>query len=138
MTQDESGSGATFNIGSQQGNISNVGRDMHVHGPQTNQAFVAAPEILTELAQVREQVQALDLPEESAREVDVALTEAEGELQQAEPDAGRVSGHIERATEILKRVGGLATAGMALAGPLGKIGALLGPVGRSILRLLGV
>ncbi|HEX6208577.1 MAG TPA: hypothetical protein VF058_09515 [Actinomycetota bacterium] len=138
MVEDDSGGGATFNIGGQQGNITNVGRDMHVHGQQTNQALIASSEILTELAQVREQVRELDLPEEDAREVDQALTEAETELQQPEPDAGRVGGHIERATEILKRVGGLATAGMALAGPLGKIGALLGPVGRSILRLLGV
>jgi hypothetical protein len=108
---------AQFNIGSQQGNISNVAGDMIVHG---GQRYVAVPAdaIREELAKFRQILSTVPLNPESQRTTEVLLVQATQELDQPQPDAQRVAGPIERLTRVLKDAGALASAGAALIDPL--------------------
>lgn len=126
---------AVFNIGSQQGNISNVGRDMKVYGGQ--HSVVAPAEIVHELASLRAALAALDLDPAVRRSAAALLDDAERELDRPEPKAEKAAGPIERLTKLLKDAGAISAAGSALVDPIRSIASLLGGAGRTILRLIG-
>jgi len=124
-----------FNIGGQQGNISNVAGDMTVYG---GQQYVAVPAdmILPELAKLRRALAAVKLDpdvEESARGF-LAVTDQE--LRQPHPDPRKVARPLERLTRLLKGAGAIAAAGAPLIVPLQCIASWLGISGQAILHLL--
>ena len=134
---DELRPGATFHIGSQQGNITNIGGDQVVHGGQQSQVIIARiPEVEEQLRLVREVFDRMQLPDAVRERAGPALREAEEAARRPEPDPTRVAGGIERFTGILKAAGALAAAGVGLLTPLQSIAAALGPLGRSLLGLL--
>ena len=126
----------TFNIGSQEGVNTNVGGDMTVYGGQHYEAGSAA-EVRRDLVGIREAVAGLGLAPEVAQEASALIAEADHELAQPEPRPDKVGGPIERLTNLLSEVGGLAAAGATLVEPLQRIGAWLGTAGQGILHLLG-
>ncbi|MCI0635638.1 MAG: hypothetical protein L0206_17240 [Actinobacteria bacterium] len=134
---EEQRSGATFHIGSQQGNITNIGGDQVVYGGQQIQVVIAQmPEVEEQLRLVREAFDRMQLADAVRDEAGTALREAEEAAGRTEPDPTRVAGGIERFASILKAAGALAAAGVGLLTPLQTIAAALGPLGRSLLRLL--
>lgn len=125
-----------FNIGSQQGVISNVGGDQTVYGGQRAEWVSWTPQVQGHLEELRQVLSEMQLPEEARQGAEQALEEAGAELQQPEPSKERVASRIERFTEILKGVGGLAAAGLAIVNPIGAIAGVLGSAGAAIIRLL--
>jgi len=127
---------AEFNIGSQQGNISNVAGDMTVQG---DQRYVAAPTDAArqDLARLRLALLTIDIDPKTQRLVEDLMTEANDELDQTRPDIEKVARPIERLTSLLKDAGALAAAGAALIDPLRGIASWLGASGRAILQMLG-
>lgn len=126
---------ATFNIGSQQGNISNVAGDMSVHG---GQQYVAAPAdlIRKELVKLRAALANADLDPGLQGRVGELLGDAEEELDKGRPDAQKVAGPMERVTRLLKEAGAISVAGVALIDPLHRIASWLGDFGQGILLLI--
>jgi hypothetical protein len=88
---------AIFNIGSQQGNISNVAGDMTIHG---GQQYIAPPTdmIVPELAKLRRALSAVSLDPDVERSAGEYLTAAGEEIRQPHPDARRVARPLERLT----------------------------------------
>jgi hypothetical protein len=127
---------AEFNIGSQQGNISNVAGDMTVQGGQ-QYVVASVDDVREELAKLRRMLSAIGIDTESQRSVEDLVTEATRELNQPQPDAQRVGRPIEGLTKILKDAGALTSAGAALIDPLQRIASWLGASGRAILDMLG-
>ena len=127
---------AEFNIGTQQGNISNVAGDMTIHG---GQQFLAGPAdaVREELVKLRQILSTLDIDPTSRRSVEELATEAADELDRPQPDASTVARPIERLTKILRDAGAFAAAGAALIDPLQRIASWLGASGRAILDLIG-
>jgi hypothetical protein len=126
-----------FNIGTQQGNISNVAGDMTVYG---GQQFLAGPadEMRAELMKLRQILSTIDIDAKAQRSVEELVTEATEELDRRQATASTVARPIERLTKILKEAGAFASAGAALIDPLQRIASWLGASGRAILDLVGV
>jgi hypothetical protein len=126
-----------FNIGSQQGNVSNVAGDMTVHG---GQQYLAAPvdAVREELANLRLALSMIDLDPEVQRSVEDLMTEAGQELDQPHPDKQKVARPIERLTSLLSDAGAVTAAGAALIDPLQRIASWLGASGQAILHILSV
>ena len=124
---------AVFNIGSQQGNISNVAGDMTVEG---GQQYVAASvdAVREELAKLRQVLIHIDPKFQPL--VEDLVTEATEELDQPQVDAPTVARPIERLTRILKDAGTFASAGAALIDPLQRIASWLGVSGRVIFDII--
>jgi hypothetical protein len=136
MKDDAERPNSVFNIGSQQGVISNVGGDQTVYGGQRAEWVEWTPQVEEHLEELRRVLSGMQLPEEARQGAEQALDEASTELQQPEPDKERVAGRIERFTEILKGVGELAVAGLAIVNPIQSIAGILGSAGAAIIRLI--
>ena len=129
--------GATFNIGNQQGNITNIGGDQNVYGDQHANAVIGAMlEVRNQLRLVRDAFERLPLADDVSKQAGAELRESEAEASIASPEPARVAARIERFTVILKAAGALAAAGLGLLTPLQAIAVALGPAGRGLLGML--
>jgi len=126
---------ATFNIGSQHGNISNVGGDMTVYG---GQRYTALPTdmILQELGNIQRIISSMDLDSAVRKAATAFLTDAGRELGQPDHDAEKVAGPIEGLARLLRRIGAISAGGAALIDPLQRIASWLGVAGEAILHLI--
>jgi hypothetical protein len=138
MSERESGGGGVFNIGSQQaGVINNVAGDQQITGGQQGAAtFASTAEALAQLDRLRAAMERLALSDPVRAQAAEAIESAQAELQAPEPDKGRVAGHLERFTRMLRQAGALLAAGEAVAAPLQSLAAWLGPLGAPLLGLL--
>ncbi|HEY7430843.1 MAG TPA: hypothetical protein VH641_08930 [Streptosporangiaceae bacterium] len=127
---------ANFNIGSQQGNITNVAGDATFHG---GQHYTAVPtgEIRQELVSLTRIISALDLDPAVRGSMKDLIADADQGLSRADQDPRAVARPIERLTRLLKDAGSLAIAGASLIGPLERIAAWLGESGQAIIHLIG-
>ena len=134
--KEERGPGAVFNIGNQQGVVTNVGGDQNIYGGQQNQVVIPAAEIATQIDALRRALDGLELPSGPRADAHRALDEAEAEVKQPAPNAPAVASKLTRFAEIVKDVGALAAAGLSLINPLAGVAALLGPLGHSIVEII--
>jgi hypothetical protein len=96
----------TFNIGSQNAaSIQNVGGDMVIQGGIHATASVHLTELRTELAQLRGEIDRLDLPADSRAQVSEALAEAEAEAATPAPRSNRIARALGRVRETLNDAG---------------------------------
>lgn len=126
---------AAFNIGSQHGNINNVGGDMTVYGGQHYTGFPAEM-IRQELGNLQRIISAMDLDPAVRKAVAALLTDAGRELDQPDHDARKVARPIERLAGLLRDIGAIAVSGAALIDPLQRIASWLGAAGQTILHLI--
>ncbi len=126
---------ANFNIGSQQGNVSNVAGDMTVYGGQHYTGFPAEL-IWQELGNLQRAISAMGLDPAVQKEAAALLADADHELSRAGRDAKKVARPIERLAGLLKNIGAIAVSGAALIDPLQRIASWLGPAGQAILHLI--
>lgn len=126
---------ATFNIGSQHGNISNVGGDMTVYG---GQHYTALPVdmIRQELRNIHRIISAMDLDPAARKSAAAFLADADRQLDQPNRDADRVARPIERLARLLSGIGAIAVPGAALIDPLQRLASWLGPAGHAIAQLI--
>ncbi|OLF19019.1 hypothetical protein [Actinophytocola xanthii] len=128
--------GGQVNIGS--GNT-NVGGD-HVDRRVDNRGGVFAGRdlVLTPASDTQSLADALATLRLTEAERAEALTALEAFRAAAgTPDRGKAGEHLRRFTAVLRDTGALASAGAALVDPLTRLGRWLGPVGASVLALLG-
>jgi CO/xanthine dehydrogenase Mo-binding subunit len=126
----------TFHIGSQTGGIiNNVAGDQRVTGGQYG-TVVTTEAALRAVHELREALRAAALDARTATEARARVEEIDTELRTPQPDRSRVAGRLERLTRLLAAAGTLATAGVALVGPLQTLAGWLGTLGEPILRLL--
>ncbi len=126
---------ATFNIGSQHGNIINVGGNMTAYGGQ-HYAGLPAELIRQELGNLQRVISAMDLDPAVREAATALLADAGHELGRGHHDANKVARPIERLAGLLKDIGAIAVSGAALIGPLQHIASWLGPAGQAILHLI--
>ena len=107
----------TFNIGSQNaGSIQNVGGDMEVdHGIHGS---VHVSELRGRLAELKAEVDLLELPTETRAAAWEALAEAEAEAAAPEPRSKRIGDSLRRVTKVLGEAGALTNAGVGLLSAL--------------------
>lgn len=127
---------ATFNIGRQEGNISNVAGDMTIHGGQ-QYISASADMARTELGKIRAALSNVDFDPILQGWIGELLADAEAEIQQGRPDAQKVARPIERLTRLIKDAGAMSVAGAALIDPLQRIATWLGASGQTIRNLIG-
>jgi hypothetical protein len=127
---------AIFNIGSQHGNVSNVGGDMTVYGGQHYTAL-PADMIRRELGNIQGIISAMDLDPAARKAIAGLLADADRELGKSRHNAGKVGRPIERLTRLLRDIGAIAAGGAALIDPLLRIASCLGAAGQAIFHLVG-
>ena len=110
------------------GTINQAGHDINVTNVSSLQALAAAGELRAALAGVR-------LSADDSSTAHRELDEVERELRRPEPDREHVARRLETLASVLKASGALATAGMALAGPIGVLAGFLGPLGAAVVKL---
>jgi hypothetical protein len=126
----------TFHIGSQTGGIiNNVAGDQRVTGGQHGTA-VATEAALRAVHELRDALGTAALDAKTATEARARVEEIDTELRTPQPDRSRVARCLERLTRLLAAAGSLATAGVALVGPLQTLAGWLGTLGEPILQLL--
>jgi hypothetical protein len=114
----------TFNIGSQSaGVINNVAGDQRNSGSQHG-TLVATADVRDAAVALRAAVEQTELRRDPALVADVHALQAE--VNSPTPDRRVVADRLRRITAAVKSLGGLVSAGVALAGPLGAIAAWLG------------
>ncbi|MEJ3743510.1 hypothetical protein WEI85_09505 [Actinomycetes bacterium KLBMP 9797] len=120
----------TFNFGGGQnaGNITNVGRDMTVHGTVTGQYNAG----LHEIEALRTALAQLPLAPGERVEAEALAGEAAASMG----DNARTAGVLERLATRLREWGALAAGGESVAGPLLRLAALLGPAGTALRGLI--
>ncbi|MFF7050255.1 hypothetical protein ACFY94_18020 [Streptomyces griseorubiginosus] len=126
----------TFNIGSQQGNINNVAGDQTIHGGQHGQ-FATAMDPRAMLGVLRTELDRLGLPPDVAHQVDTEVESLDAELASPAPDRPTMADRLVRITRLVTAAGAAVTAGGTLAGALTSLAAWLGPIGDSVLRVIG-
>jgi hypothetical protein len=126
---------AIFNIGSQHGNVSNVGGDMTVYGGQHYTAL-RGDMIRQELENIHRIISTIELSPEVRKTAAALLADAGRELGQPGCDAKKVARPVKRLAGMLSDVGAISAAGTALIGPLQHIASWLGPAGQAILHLI--
>jgi len=126
----------TFNIGSQQGNINNVAGDQTIHGGQHGQ-FATATDPRAMLGVLRTELDRLGLPPDVAHQVNTEVESLDAELASPAPDRPTMADRLVRITRLVTAAGAAVTAGGTLAGALTSLAAWLGPIGDSVLRLIG-
>jgi hypothetical protein len=129
---------ATFNIGSQHGNISNVAGDQTVYG---GQHYAASPAelIAQDLGSIRDVIAAMPLDPAVRRQATELLSDASHELSRPARDGRgneRIARPLERLTRLLRDAGALAAAGAPLLDPLHRIASCLGAAGAAIAHLI--
>ena len=96
----------TFNIGSQNAaSIQNVGGDMVVRGGIRGTASVHLVELRAELAQLRDEIDALALPPGTRALASEALAEAEAEAATSAPRSNRIAQALGRVRDTLNDAG---------------------------------
>jgi hypothetical protein len=118
----------TFNNtfhGPNYGTINQAGRDMHID-------TVGALDALAAATKLRREIERLELTADDRTAANAEIAAVERELRRPEPDPGAVAAGLERATRILRSAGAFASAGVAIAGPIGVIAGILGPLGQVI------
>lgn len=126
----------TFNIGSQQGNINNVAGDQTIHGGQHGQfATVVDPHAMLSL--LRSELDRLPLPPDVGSRVNAEIASLGAELASPSPDRPTMAQRLVRITGLVTAAGAVVTAGGTLAGVLSSFAAWLGPIGDSVLRVIG-
>jgi hypothetical protein len=114
----------TFNIGSQNAAaIQNVGGDMVFQGGIHATANLHLIELRGQLAQLRQDIERLELPAETRAAARDALAEAEAEAAAPAPRANRITRALRRVSETLNAAG--VDVVQALAGAVSLV-ALLG------------
>ncbi|WP_030313224.1 hypothetical protein [Streptomyces sp. NRRL B-3229] len=126
----------TFHIGSQQGNINNVAGDQTIHGGQHGQ-FATATDPRAMLGVLRTELDRLALPPDVARQVNTEVESLDAELASPAPDRPTMADRLVRITRLVTAAGAAVTAGGTLAGALTSLAAWLGPIGDSVLRVIG-
>ena len=127
-----SGGDRIFNIGRQEGVISNVAGDQHLNYAGRDLTIVhdTVDELRTALETAR-------LSAGERREALQTLDAVEADFAQAEPDRRRVADKLEHLTAMLTDAGALATAADRLRQPLQRLAGWLGAAGAGVLSLLG-
>jgi hypothetical protein len=126
----------TFNIGNQSGGvINNVAGDQHITGGQYG-TLVSTEDARRALADLRRAVDGAGLDEATATRAHAEAAEMGEALRAERPDRPRFAGALERLTRLLSSAGSLASAGMALLGPLHALAGWLGALGAPIVALL--
>jgi hypothetical protein len=126
----------TFNIGNQSGGvINNVAGDQHITGGQHG-TLVSTEDARRALAELRRAVTATGLDEATAAGAHAEVAEMDEALRAGHPDRARFAGALERLTRLLASAGSLASAGVALLGPLHALAGWLGALGAPVLALL--
>jgi hypothetical protein len=125
----------TFNIGSQQGNISNVAGNQTNYGDQTVN-IAAPPDVLAAVREVIRQLDHFRLPPPEA-----AAAKADLELLDKQMSTGEVSQHqvSQRLTRILsmaRNAGAVLNAASNLGSAVTTIAKWLGPIGSSLIAFL--
>jgi hypothetical protein len=118
--------------GTVHGDVQQSAGDIHSIKVSGAEAFDA----LSAAGQLRAAIASLDLVPDTRRSAEAELGHIERELSSLRPDRTEVARRLERFTAAVKAAGALATAGAALAGPVGVIAGWLGPVGATALRLM--
>lgn len=116
----------TFNIGSQQGNINNVGRDQTIYGGQHG-TFTQIQDSAAELAETLRRF-GLSQPAADAEAV-------RRETTQPQPNRESIAARLTRIAQAVSTVAG---AGAAVHGPLVALAHWLGALGAPILLALGL
>ncbi|GAA1638866.1 hypothetical protein [Actinoplanes couchii] len=93
--------------------------------------------LLAELERIRQVLDVLPLPDDTAATAHREIGEAEVALLEAEPDRRRITGCLERLALALAASGALDHAGQALSTPLEALADWLGESGQSIRDLAG-
>jgi hypothetical protein len=124
-----------FNIGSQQGNVTNVAGDMTVHGGQHYLAGDTGM-VRQELVSLQRVITSMDLDPAVRGSMKDLIADADQGLSQADKDPRAVARPIERLVRLLKDVGAFAMSGAALIDPLQRIAAWLGDAGQGIIHLI--
>ena len=119
---------SVFNIGSQQGQISNVGRDMIVERPVTQLSF-GAVEPQAEIERLRREIDAIDLAPSVRRAVSAALDEVAHEAAKPRPAKPKIARRLEQVAAVVREV-------ETTIEPLARLARWLGPVGLSLAALL--
>ncbi|BEL08204.1 hypothetical protein Q0Z83_063950 [Actinoplanes sichuanensis] len=102
----------------------------------TNEQTRATGWLVAELHRIREVLDVLPLPEQTASAAHRDLGEAEVLLLEKEPDRRRLAGTLERLTLVLAAAGALDHAGQALSGPIGTLADWLGDGAGTVRQLL--
>ena len=136
MTEkDNAGPRNVFNIGSQQAaNINNVAGDMNIAGGQ--QITVTLADARRDIALLQQGLNGVALPSTDRQTAAQALAGAAQELAKPDPNKHVVASRLETFAQVLSKVGGVATASVALLEPLQRLAVFLGPVGQAVLHLL--
>lgn len=128
----EPGTSISFqNVSAQQ--INTAGRDMVV---SSGAAISAWPEATQQLALVRAQLSAMDLPTPTRRRAHTILDRADAEASSPTADKRRFAKQVETLVEVLQAAGVALTAGAAIVAPLHALVAWLGPLGAAAGHML--
>jgi hypothetical protein len=124
-----------FNIGSQQGNISNIAGNQTNYGDQN--AYIAAPpEVLDALRQVARHIGDLPLTpnDQTAARRDLQSLDQQMSTGQASPE--HVSGRLSRILATARNAGAVITATSNLGSAITRIAKWLGPAGATLIGFL--
>jgi hypothetical protein len=125
-----------FAIGTQNAaSIQNVGGDLTIGELHADAAW-STVELGSELARLRELLDAAPLAYPTRVAAESALAAAQAEAAAPVPDRTRISELLQRATQVLASVGSLSTAGSGLVESLRRAAVVLGPAGKAVLALL--
>ena len=128
---------ATFNIGQQNAaNIQNIGGDAVIHGGVQASASWEMLELRRAIAQAREGLGELALPQPVLEDVNRSLEAAANEAALPSPDRHGVAEHLAATTTTLKEAGALVDAGTTVGDGLRRAVALLGPIGLALVGAL--
>lgn len=97
----------------------------------------ATTHLVAELGRIRQVLDVLPLPDDTATKAHQELGETEVALLEPDPDRRRITGSLERLTLALAASGALDHAGRALSAPLETLADWLGDQGQTIRQLLG-
>ncbi len=120
-----------FNIGSQHAEQIN-----NVAGDQWNQVTIGDDEARRQLRSLRAALERAGLPPDVDPRARAYLDDVEAEMSRSAPRKAAVATRLKKLTDVVVSAGALATAGAAVAGPLGVVAGWLGGLGKPILDLL--
>lgn len=121
-----------FNIGSQHAEQIN-----NVAGDQWNQVTVGDDEARRQVRSLRAALDRAGLPPDVEPRARAYLEDVEAEMRSPAPRKASVATGLKKLTDVVLSAGALASAGAAVAGPLGAVAGWLGGLGKPILDALG-
>ena len=120
-----------FNIGSQHAEQIN-----NVAGDQWNQVTIGDDEARQQVRSLRAALERAGLPADVDPHARAYLDDVEAEMRRPAPRKVAVAAGLKKLTDVVVSAGALASAGAALAGPLGAVAGWLGGLGKPILDVL--